>query len=412
MILEKVILHVDMNNFYASVECIDKPHLKDVPMAVGGDESKRHGIVLAKNMLAKNMGVKTAEALWQARKKCPEIVFVRPNFEKYVSYSKAAKEIYKRYTDKVESFGLDECWLDVSGSTRLFGSGEEIAQEIRETIKKELNLTVSIGVSFNKIFAKLGSDMKKPDAVTVINKDDFKEKIWHLKAGELLGIGPVVQKKLINIGIFTIGDLAQTNVDILSKLLGKQGKVIWEYANGLDNSDVTNTLSEREVKSIGNSTTTARDIQNIKDVKLTFYMLAQSVSKRLREKNLKAGGIQISLRKCNLETSQHQCKTEFPINSSKEIFNKAYELFKATNAKLPLRGLGIKSFDLREDAVMQQSLFYDAKEIEREDDLEKTLDNLKDKFGDKTIKRAIFLKQSELTDEDEYGGFNDAQFTR
>ncbi len=412
MELEKVILHVDMNNFYASVECIDKPHLKDVPMAVGGDESKRHGIVLAKNMLAKKMGVKTAEALWQARRKCPDIVFVKPNFEKYVSYSKAAKEIYKRYTDKVESFGLDECWLDVSGSIRLFGSGEEIAEKIRESIKNELNLTVSIGVSFNKIFAKLGSDMKKPDAVTVIKEKDFKQKIWNLPAGELLGVGPTVQKKLLGIGISTIGELAQVDVKILQKNFGKQGRVIWEYANGLDKSEVADILSEREVKSIGNSTTTARDILSLQDVKLTFYMLAQTVAKRLREKNLKAGGIQISIRKCNLETTQHQTKLDLPINSSKEIFNKAYELFKKTNAKLPLRGLGIKSFDLREDAVMQQSLFYDTGEIEKEEDLEKTLDNLKEKFGEKSVKRAIFLKGSELVEEDEYGGLSDVAFTK
>ncbi len=410
---ERVILHVDMNNFYASVECIDNPHLRDIPMAVGGDEKKRHGIVLAKNNLAKQMGVKTAEALWQARRKCPDIVFVKPHFEKYVECSKKAKEIYKRYTDKVESFGLDECWLDVTGSTMLFGSGEKIANEIREAIKSELNLTVSIGVSFNKIFAKLGSDMKKPDAVTVIKKAEFKEKIWQLNCGEMLGVGPNFTKKLAGFGIFTIGDIAKTQFSIMAKNFGKQGSVVWQYANGLDESDVRATYEKRETKSIGNSTTTARDISSVEDVKLTFYSLAQSVAKRLREQGFKAGGIQISIRKCDLKTSQHQCKLELLTQSSKEIFTVAYKLFKGTNTKLPLRGLGIKAFDLRDEDIVQQSLFYDTKEKDRDENLEKTLDGLEGKFGDKIVKRAIFLKNDELINDDEdHGGLRDVAFTR
>ena len=252
--MDRVILHIDMNNFYASVETLYDPSLKDIPMAVGGDKERRHGIVLAKNMLAKAKGVKTAEALWEAERKCPGIKFVPPHFERYAKYSRLAKEIYMQYTDMVESFGLDECWLDVTGSRRLFGSGREIAEEIRARVKDELGLTVSIGVSFNKIFAKLGSDYKKPDAVTAFTRENFKELVWPLPAADLLFVGKSTQEALRKYGIYTIGDAAKADRKLLKRLFGKAGEQLSMYANGEDRSPVRRVNEHEEIKSIGNST--------------------------------------------------------------------------------------------------------------------------------------------------------------
>ena len=214
--VDRVILHIDMNNFYASVETLYDPSLKDIPMAVGGDKERRHGIVLAKNMLAKAKGVKTAEALWEAERKCPGIKFVPPHFERYAKYSRLAKEIYMQYTDMVESFGLDECWLDVSESANLFGGGKKIAEEIRAAVKKEIGITVSVGVSWNKIFAKLGSDMKKPDAVTEITEENYRDLVWRLPVEELLYVGRATKNKLNKRGVYTIGQLANTDEALLS----------------------------------------------------------------------------------------------------------------------------------------------------------------------------------------------------
>ena len=236
--MDRVILHCDMNSFYASVECLYNPSIRNKPVAVGGSVEKRNGIILAKNDVAKRFGVKTGDALWQARQKCPNLVIVPPDFKKYIKLSRLAVEIYNSYTNLVEGFGLDECWLDVTGSTHLFGSGEEIAEAIRQRVKTELGITCSIGVSFNKIFAKLGSDMKKPDAITVITKDNYKSTVWPLPVEDLLFVGRATKQKLNRYGIKTIGDLACSNLSFLETLLGKWGSYLWGYANGLDASTV------------------------------------------------------------------------------------------------------------------------------------------------------------------------------
>ena len=230
--MSRSILHCDMNNFYASVECMLDPVLKKYPVAVCGSVEERHGIVLAKNYAAKAFGIKTGDAVWQAKQKCRNLVVVPPHFEEYIKYSKLARSVYSRYTDQVEPYGMDECWLDVSGTENIFGSPEKVANDIRETIKFELGLTISVGVSFNKIFAKLGSDMKKPDAVTVIPKDTFRDKIWGLPAADLLGVGRATQRVLDSYCIRTIGDLAKTDPDFLNRRLGKNGIALWQYANG------------------------------------------------------------------------------------------------------------------------------------------------------------------------------------
>ena len=264
--MERVILHSDLNACYASIECMLNPALRGKPVAVGGSAEARHGIILAKSQEAKVCGVKTGEALWQAKLKCPNLIIVEPHFEQYRRFSGYAHEIYLRYTDLVEPFGLDECWLDVTGSTHIFGSGEKIANEIRETIKAELGLTVSVGVSFNKIFAKLGSDMKKPDAVTCIGKDNFKEKIWHLPAADILGVGRSTEKKLESYGIVTIGDIAKSDAAFLRRILGKCGGELWSYANGLDSSRVKSYDLAIPAKSIGHGVTCRADLVNADEV--------------------------------------------------------------------------------------------------------------------------------------------------
>ena len=245
------VLHCDMNNFYASVECMLDPALREYPVAVCGSVEERHGIVLAKNYKAKAFNVQTGDAVWQAKQKCKDLVIVPPHFEEYIKYSKLARSVYERYTDQVEPYGMDECWLDISGTSGIFGSPEKVANEIRETIKFELGLTISVGVSFNKIFAKLGSDMKKPDAVTVIEKDTFKDKIWGLPASDLLGVGRATRKVLDRYAIRTIGDLANTDPDLLKRWLGKNGVALWQFANGLDCSAVAKTDFVSPVKSVG-----------------------------------------------------------------------------------------------------------------------------------------------------------------
>ena len=256
---KRIILHSDLNNFYASVECLYHPEYRGKPLAVLGDPEARHGIVLAKNYEAKSRDVRTGDPKWMAEQKCPGIVFVPPHYELYMKHSRLVRQIYSEYTDQVEPYGLDECWLDVTGSTRLFGSGEEIADKIRKRVKSELGVSVSVGVSFNKIFAKLGSDLKKPDATTVIECDRFKEVVWPLPVKELLYVGRATHNKLKRRGIFTIGDLANANPESLKFWLGKMGIVLWQFANGLDTSPVSNIGAKSLIKLLA----TARPLPEI-----------------------------------------------------------------------------------------------------------------------------------------------------
>lgn len=262
--MERVILHCDMNNFYASVECLHNPSIRGKPVAVCGDAELRHGIVLAKNYIAKSYGIKTGDVIWEARQKCKDLVVISANFPLYLRFSQLARKIYERYTDQIESFGIDECWLDVTGSS-CFGTGEQIANEIREAIKFELGCTTSIGVSWNKIFAKLGSDMKKPDATTVISKDNYKDTIFKLPAEDLLYVGRTTNAKLKKLNINTIGDVAQADIEFLKMRLGKWGEYLWIFANGYDQSNVSLNGAESVIKSVGNSTTTIRDLENRMD---------------------------------------------------------------------------------------------------------------------------------------------------
>lgn len=326
--MERTILHSDMNCFYASVEMLHHPELAGKPLAVGGDPEARHGIVLTANYIAKKSGVKTGMALWQAKQVCPEIIFVPPRMDLYLRFSRMAQEIYSEYTDLREPFGIDESWLDVSASTSIKGDGMKIANEISKRIKHELGVTVSIGVSWNKIFAKLGSDYKKPDAITEFSRENYKSLAWNLPAGDLIYVGRSTNKKLQTLGIKTIGELANTEPAILENRLGKMGLVLHTFANGWDETPVCVEGYQAPIKSIGNSTTTPRDLVNDLDVKIILMALSESVASRLRENGFQCKVVEISIRDNELYHFSRQCKLKRPTNITDEIVQAAYRLFK------------------------------------------------------------------------------------
>lgn len=393
----RTILHCDLNNFFASVEIHDNPELAKYPVAVCGSEAERNGIVLAKNMLAKNYGVKTAEPIWQAKQKCPDLVTVSPHYDRYMHFSSLAREIYCKYSYAVESFGIDECWLDVTHCGRLFGSGVEIANKIRNEIKENLGLTISVGVSFNKVFAKLGSDMKKPDAVTEISKENFKRKIYDLPATDMLWVGRSTAITLNRFAIKTIGDVADANPEFLKQILGVNGQTLWRNANGLDDSPVQNVGWEPEIKSIGNSTTTIRDIDKIDEVSGVFLALSQMVSTRLRKHGFKARGIQIHVKDNNLISHEYQCFLEMPTRSSRVIHDTAMTLFKKSFCKSGIRSLGVRAIKLVSDnSVEQMSLLFDYKFQEKIESLENASDKLNERYGKNTVRSATLLNSDYL----------------
>lgn len=396
------IIHVDMNNFYASVECLYRPEIRHLPVAVAGDPLNRHGIILAKNMIAKKMGVKTGEAIWEAKQKAPGLITVPPDFQKYLRFSRLARKILYDYTDQIEAFGLDENWADVTGSLGLFDTGYDIAEEIRQRVKDELGVTVSIGVSFNKIFAKLGSDLKKPDAITMIPADNFQNIVWPLLAGDLLYVGKATERKLRKLGIITIGGIANCPLDVLTQLLGKWGEVLWLFANGKDSSPVRKIDESAAVKSIGNGTTCPRDLTTEEDIKLVFMVLAESVAARLRDYGLKCTGVQIMVRDSKLYYMTRQSKLLKPTNLSDDILNKAMELFNNNyDWWRPVRALGLSGINLiTEHSGIELSLFEDPEKDVQKENLARVVDGLRKRFGHDAVLRAAALLDSKLT------GFN------
>jgi len=376
------------------VECLYNPEIRDRPVIVSGDQSLRHGIVLAKNMIAKKYGIVTGEPVVKARQKCPDLVAVPANYERYIRFSEQARDIYARYTNRVECFGIDECWLDVTESSSLFGSGEKIAEEIRQGIKNELGITVSIGVSFNKIFAKLGSDMKKPDAITIISRENFREKVWPLPVTDLLYVGNAVARRLNAAGIYTIGQLASLPVKIVRDVLGKWGEILWVYANGLDDSPVNISGVRDVIKGIGNSMTTPRDLYTDEDVLITFYMLADSVAKRLREHGFKASTIQMAVRSTELEWISRQKGLSPPSFLSETLAREAFRLFKQNwDWSRKIRSLGIRATGLVDAASCRQlSFFGDERRMDKKEALEKSIDWIRSRFGYSAIKRGILYK--------------------
>ena len=399
--MDRAILHCDMNNFYASVECVLNPKLKNKPVAVCGNQKERHGIVLAKNYLAKDKGVKTGDAIWQAKNKCENLIIIdKPNFDQYEFYSKLALKIYKDYTDKIEAMGLDECWLDVTNSTMLFGSPKLIADTIRERIKKELGLTISVGVSFNKVFAKLGSDYKKPDATTVISKENFKDIVWPLPISDMIGIGSKTKALLNKNLIFTIGDLANEKIERLEYILGKNGVYLYQAANGLDDSEVKKFYEIDEVKSISHGITTVKDLSNNESVWTVMLELAQEISFKLRKKSLRAKGVSVSIRRSDLLWEQYQVKFKSSEQSAISIAKQAYKLFIDRYLwEKNVRNVTISALYLvNENEPEQLNIFENNAKKEKFEKFEKCIEGLNKKYGTEVVKNAILCTSTQMPD--------------
>ena len=388
----RTILHSDMNAFYASVEMMLDPKLRGKAVAVCGSTEDRHGIVLAKSNLAKKAGVKTGMVNWEARRLCPDLIVVPPQYDQYLKYSKLAHEIYYRYTDLVEPFGMDECWLDVTGSG-IYGTGMEIAEEIRQATKDELGLTVSIGVSFNKIFAKLGSDMKKPDAITEITKDNYQDRVWPLPASDLLYVGPATTRKLHTHCVHTIGDLAAVGPDLLQKWFGINGLKLWRYASGVDASCVMQKDYESPIKSIGHGITCTADLGNEEDVYKVMLELSQDVGHRLRVHGLSATGVQIWIRSNDLSGSQFQCKLPYKTQVPIEIAEAGYQLFQTNYPwHIPVRAVTIRAIDLVHQGQSEQlSLFFDHTKHDERMLLQNAIEDIRRRFGTRSIYNAILM---------------------
>lgn len=389
------ILHCDMNNFYASVECMLSPELKQYPVAVCGSVEERHGIVLAKNYKAKAFKVATGDAVWQAKQKCPDLVVVPPHYEEYLKYSKLAKAIYCDYTNQVEPYGMDKCWLDISGTKKLFGNPVDVANEIRERIKFELGLTISVGVSFNKIFAKLGSDYKKPDAVTVFEKETFREKIWGLPASDLLGVWRATTRVLNNYCIRTIGDLANSDYDFIKRILGKNGVSLWLYANGRDNSTVKDIKFVSPVKSIGHGITTVVDLSNEEEVWRVFLELTQGIGHKLRVHQKVAKAVAIYVRDNTLFSKQWQTQMQMVTQLPLVLAQYAFQLFKKRyDWRNPIRSVTIQAINLfPQDMPQQIDLFCDYERAEKQEKLDGCVEKLCQRFGKRCIRNAVLLQE-------------------
>ncbi len=389
---ERIILHCDLNNYFASVETIGHPEYKSVPMAVCGSQKERHGIVLAKNELAKKAGIKTAMTVVDAKRLCPELVMVPPHYDNYIAYSKKVQEVYAKVTDRVEPFGIDECWLDVTGSTRLFGSGEEIANRLREEMKQTFGLTISVGVSFCKVMAKLGSDMNKPDGVTVIPKQDLPGKVWPLPVGALFGIGRHTVEKLSQLGIYTIGQLANIDPVVLQSRFGKNGVLWWQCANGLEYSPVCLYGQQALPKSVSRSTTCLGDLTSKEQIRRVLLGLTDEVSRELRRYGFLASVVGVCLRDNGLSWSGKQQTLGVPTRLVKPLMETAMELVEKHWNQKPLRSVGIATGGLLMDKEpLQTGFFYDVQKMERGERLENQVDMLKEKMGKEAVCRASEL---------------------
>lgn len=397
---DRTILHSDLNSFYASVEIRNNPTLADKPVAVGGDEQARHGIVLAANPLAKQYGIRTAETLWSARRKCPDLVIVPTHFDEYHRFSQAVRQIYLDYTSQIEPMSLDEAFLDVTGSRELFGDGETIAQTIRMRVKEELGLTVSIGVSFNKIFAKLGSDYKKPDAVTIFSRENYRELVWPQPVGNLLYVGKATTAKLAGIGIHTIGELAAADPAALQMLLGRMGPTLHDYANGRDETPVAEYVNREQAKSIGNMITAPRDIRTPADADLVLWPLCENVAHRLRRHGMCAGSVSLYIRDIQLVTHTRQCQLTPPTWLARELMEHARGLLaRHYKWKLPIRTLGVTAGDLvpADQVSLQLDLDGTAEKRDKFERIERAMDGLKDRYGSAAVRRGTELLDPKLS---------------
>ena len=401
---QRVILHCDCNGFFASCECAENPALKNIPMAVGGNSETRHGIILAKNEIAKRFGIRTAETVWEAKRKCSDLTIVPPRHGLYQQYSARVNRIYLQYTDLVEPFGIDESWLDITGSLHLFSdqkdpfaAGKEIADAIRERVKEEIGLTISVGVSFNKVFAKLGSDYKKPDATTVISRENYQKLLYPLPVDTLLFVGKSIKAELSKLRIATIGDLARFDRELLTQRLGKAGETVSVYARGEDDAPVLPFTHQREVKSVGNGTTFSRDLLTPDDMETALSALCDEVSARLRKHGLAARTIQIAVKDTRLHVTQRQKPLEHPTNATKELFSAAYGLLCTvwrSGGSKPVRALTVTCTGLvsENETAEQLSLFGEEQQRDKVRKIDRVKDSIRGKYGDDVIGPASVLK--------------------
>ena len=397
----RAILHADMNSYYASVEMMQNPWLKGKAVAVCGSTEDRHGIVLAKSELAKKAGVKTGMVNWKARQRCPGLIVVPPHYDEYIKYSKLFHEICYRHTDLVEPFGMDEVWMDVTNSLYPYTSPLEVAEVIRRATREELGLTVSIGVSFNKIFAKLGSDMKKPDAVTVISQENYQELVWPLAVSEMIYVGRATEAKLARYGIRTIGDLAHTRPEFLRSLLGVNGISLWHFANGTDTSRVMHKEFVSPVKSIGHGITCVADLNSEEEVYRVMLQLCQDIGHRLRIHGLMAQGVRVSVRGNDLGFTQYQSRLSMATRSPKDLADRARELFHTRYPwDSPVRAVTVSAIYLCSLSTPQQiDLFTDIERAERRDRLDSTVDSLRSRFGKRCIGPASTFGDLKMPDD-------------
>lgn len=396
---ERKIIHADINHCYAQIEEMLNPALRNIPMAVGGHEEMRHGIVLASNNLAKTYKLRTGEPLRDALKKCPDLTIVHPQMKLYEYYTGLVKDIYREYSDLVESFGLDEAWVDLTHSQSLYGEAAAIAHTIQDRVFDELGLTVSIGLSFNKIFAKLGSDMDKDKGFKQITKADYRQTVWPLPVGELLMIGRSTQEKLTRAGIMTIGDLAATPIAAIQKRLGKNGLLIWSFANGLDESTVKFSAYKRPPKSVGNSWTTPKDIRNFSEAQIVLTVLAESVASRLKDIDMQGQVIALSVRNKELHYFGRQHRRSLPTNIASEILDEAMKLlYQSYDFDTPVRSIGIGISSLCPDQqAVQYSLFDDVEARQKEKEIDQVVDRIRQRFGYSSVKRAAMMLDEDLS---------------
>ena len=398
--MDRVIFHCDCNGFYASVELLEHPELQDKPVAVCGDPKSRHGIILAKNERAKGFGIKTAETIWQARKKCPDLVLLPAHHDKYRAMSKRVNTLYERFTDLVEPFGIDESWLDVTGTLHLFGGDSvALADRIRGEVRRELGLTISVGVSFNKIFAKLGSDYKKPDATTLITPENFQDIVWPLPVTDLLYVGRAAAETFQRFGVKTIGDLAAFDRQALFTLLGKHGVQLHDYACGLDRSPVAPAGQYTPPKSVGNGNTFARNLQGRAEIQAGIVQLSDQVGARLRRHRMKCTGVALQIRDPDFRDISRQKRLEVPTCLGREIAREAMELADGCwNMQKPVRALTVTAIYLvpEDQAAVQQTLFGDqgTEQRERLEKLAHAMDAIRDKYGKGAIGLASAPKDS------------------
>ena len=396
--MRNIIFHIDVNSAFLSWEAVFRLHhkggtldLREVASAVGGDMTLRHGIILAKSIPAKNYGIKTGETILEAQRKCPELILVPPNYGLYEQCSEAFMNVLREYSDIVEQYSVDEAFVDMTASCHLFGSPEETAEQIKDRIKNELGFTVNIGISSNKLLAKMASDFKKPDRVHTLYPEEIQKKMWPLPVSELFFVGRATAQRLFTMGIHTIGELATVDPKLLRGILKKQGEIIWGFANGIDLSPILSVPPAN--KGYGNSTTTPYDVTDMQTARKVLLSLAETVSSRLRADGVQVEVVAVGIRYSDLSYASHQKHLNSSTNLTIEIYNAACELFAQLWSGGPIRHLGIHTGNVCRDDFTRQLELFDETDYEKLALMDRTVDSIRAGFGIDALKRAAFLNQ-------------------